>query len=178
MLATSRPRVFPKEFLNAYRIANFDELKWEVGLYKVMRRDGRPMEHKDRGELKEIFWNYFFSNKPKCKGYRFIADVSADTVIVPATWEIPEEFSCGDHIVRFEDRRTVGLRSADRRLVEALLREGIKGHFKFNRNSSELGDLWQDFGRFCQAPIAEEGDEYCVSRRFDAAISFFLVIIG
>ena len=35
-----------------------------------------------------------------------------------------------------------------RRVISGILREAIKAHFK-NHHSDLLGDLWQDYDRFC-----------------------------
>ena len=46
----------PSEFLNAYAVENVERLSWDVALYKVERPDGKPLEHAERGQIKNALW--------------------------------------------------------------------------------------------------------------------------
>jgi hypothetical protein len=169
-----RRAALPEEFLNAYKITNFNNIEWDVSIYRAERKNNRPTSHIERGEIKNALWSYYFKNKAKCRGYKFVADINEVTVVVPSSWQVPEIFSEGDFNISLVETRTVKLSKADRKISEAILREGIKSIFKFNRGANgELGELWQDFGKFCQAPVANADDDFCVSRRFNASVKVF-----
>jgi hypothetical protein len=57
--------------------------------------------------------------------------------------------------------------SSDRPIVEGILRDAIKLHFK-NNQSCDLGPLWQDYNAFCQYPT-ESGEQYIMCRRFECS---------
>ena len=163
----------PDEFLNAYQISNTGDLGWDVSIYRVERKDKSPQTHLDRGDLKGVMWDYYFhkDNKLKCRGYKFIIDIDPHTVVVPATWELPESFSFGDFNIKLVETKTVDLSPANQKMAMAILKEGLKTHFKFKRKEAVgLGNLWQDYDKFCQQPILDADGEFCVSRRFETAV--------
>lgn len=163
----------PDEFLNAYQISNTSDVEWEVSIYRVERKDKSQQSHLDRGDVKGVMWDYYFykDNKLKCRGHKFIIDIDPQTVVVPATWELPESFSFGDFNIKLVETKTVDLSPANQKIAAAILKEGLKTHFKFKRKEAVgLGNLWQDYDKFCQQPIADANGEFCVSRRFETAV--------
>lgn len=69
--------------------------------------------------------------------------------------------------------RTV-LASADvlehQSIVSGIIREGVKNRFKEDGASAELGELWQYFGDFCEAPRVESDSQFCTCRRFSTGV--------
>ncbi|HEX8286979.1 MAG TPA: hypothetical protein VF556_03230 [Pyrinomonadaceae bacterium] len=172
-IINSRLSALPDEFLNAYQISNTEELYWDVSIYKVERKDKSLQSHLDRGEVKRVMWDYYFANKMKCGGrYKFIIDIDPQTVVIPATWELSESFSFGNFNITLIETKTVDLSPKNQKIAIAILKEGLKTHFKFNRKQAvgHLGNLWQDFDKFCQEPIPDADGEFCISRRFETAV--------
>jgi len=159
-------RVLPENFLNAYELINPDDFEWRVTTYRFVRTDKGRQTHKDRGEIKKAMWDLFRQHKARCHGDRFVIDTDAFTVAVPEGWDIPTPTVQGEYEVTRE--RTFLAKADDPRsqaVVAGLIREGLKRYFK-NNYSEDLGDLWQDYDRFCQAPNERVDNDYSLCRRF------------
>ena len=160
--------VLPAEFLNAYDIANVAELSWPVRIYKVRPANGAPPTHSDRGSAKNVMWRLRELNRSACSGYGFVLDVNPDTVAIPEAWQIPAQATIVDGFVVDFQRSLDALASqpSHQAIIKGLIRDGLKMHFKDNP-SEVLGDLWQDFGLFCQMPDQHADTEFFFCRRFD-----------
>lgn len=161
------------ESLNAYDIANASKLEWQVRVYSVRPAHGHSADHRKRGDAKNAIWALRKENAGQCSGWGFVVDVDATKVVVPDTWRIPADgVEVDGLIVTFEETLTASVSNpAHRRIVEGIIREGLKKHFKGNV-SDELGDLWQDFNSFCQSPVYSDADEFAFCRRFSPFAKF------
>lgn len=158
----------PDTFLSCYEVANPADLRWGVRLYKV-RRAGVQPSHAERGEAKQVIWAVFKKHKHMCKGYGFVIDVDEETVAVSSDWNLPSDVEEGGFQVTFDRALTTDPNDPSHRaIIAGILREAIKTRFK-NTFSDALGELWQDFDRFCQVPQFENGAEYHFCRKFGAA---------
>lgn len=158
----------PRVFLNCYEIVDPSSLRWSVGLYKVRRTDGVNLAHSHRGVVKQSVWDLKKKNPGLCPGYGFVVDVDAETAAVPGNWKLPSGVVEGGHRVTFGEKiETDPENPSHRKVIEGILREAVKKHFKDNQ-SNTLGALWQDYDRFCQAPAPEgSGDEeFLFCRKF------------
>jgi hypothetical protein len=165
--ATAPASGLPETFLSCYEIANADAIRWGVRLYKVRRAGGQP-SHAERGEAKQAIWNLWKKNKALCRGYGFVIDVDEETVAVSADWNLPDAQKGDFHVTYDRALTTDPGDPAHRVLLAGILREAIKARFK-NTPSDALGELWQDYDRFCQVPQFEKGQEYHFCRKFGAA---------
>jgi hypothetical protein len=166
--ATPPVSSLPETFLSCYEIVNADALRWGVRLYKV-RRDGVAPSHAERGAAKQIIWSLWKKNKGLCKGYSFVLDVDEETVAVSSDWNLPGDVQEGDCHVTFDRALTTDPNDPTHRgLIAGILREAIKSRFK-NTPSDALGELWQDYDRFCRVPQFENGEDYHFCRKFGAA---------
>jgi hypothetical protein len=158
----------PQTFLSCYEITNADALRWGVRLYKV-RRVGAQPTHAERGEAKQAIWALYKKHKNLCKGYGFVIDVDEEIVAVPADWNLPSDVQEGEFQIAFDRALTTNPNEPSHRgLIAGILREAIKTRFK-NATSATLGELWQDFDRFCQVPQFENDVDYHFCRKFGAA---------
>jgi hypothetical protein len=158
----------PDEFLNAYLICNATDLRWPVRLYSVRPANGEAAAHEERGSAKNAIWRLRENNRAACRGFGFVVDVNAETVAIPADWQIPAANVELDGLV-IDFQASLVASTAEprhRAIVEGILREAIKRHFKDNQ-SADLGCLWQDFGAFCQMPNYAVDGEFLFCRRFD-----------
>lgn len=159
-------QALPENFLNAYEIVNPKDMGWDVTTYRFLRTDRGRQTHEDRGEIKKAMWDLFRQHKARCHGERFVIDTDAFTVAVPEGWDIPTPAVYGEYevtrgstfVARWDEPRSQAV-------VAGIIREGLRRHFK-NNYSEELGDLWQDYDRFCQAPNEKVDNEYSLCRRF------------
>src|SRR5262245_17541502 len=83
----SKSPELPDIFLPCYEIVNKDDLRWNVRSYKVLNINGRQ-SHADRGDAKQVIWSLRKQHSSLCRGYGFVVDVDAETVIVPSTWQL------------------------------------------------------------------------------------------
>lgn len=162
-------------FLNAYSIINADQLSWEVNLYRVQYLNEFSQDHEDRGSIKDVMWQLRKKYASQCRGYGFILDVDKDLVVVPKAWKFPAQETISSYKVTFEKTFVANAAAKNDRLSQkaahSIIREGIKKHFKENRDSTELGKLWQDGNYFCQKPTRQEKtDYYYLSRRFTPSV--------
>src|SRR4030095_6935851 len=166
---TADPTRLPDSFLSCYEIMNPESLVWLVRLYKVVRVDGSGQSHGDRGEIKQAVWELRKKYLNLCRGYGFVVDVDEETVAIPAGWELPSGEQVGDYWVTLDQTVTTNHEiQAHRWIISGILRDAIKRHFKDN-HSDVLGDLWQDYDRFCQVPSALGDSEFPFCRRFGVA---------
>ena len=159
----------PAHFLNAYPIQNSSWLSWPVNVYDVELMGSKAQGHERRREIKDAIWELRNRNKAQCKGLGFVVDVNARHVAVPADWNLPVPIANEKYSVRLERSLIAG--ASDRKaraIVEGILRESIKMHFKKNA-SSVLGDLWQDYDSFCQYPTPSD-EQYIICRRFNFGV--------
>jgi hypothetical protein len=160
-----RAAVAPASFLNAYEIINAGGLSWPVNIYAVDLKDGEPQTHDKRGKLRDIIWELRKQHANLCKGAGFVVDISPRLVAVPAGWRLPVPINTTEYSLSLQRSYTARPGEAsDCLIVEGILREAIKWHFK-NSASQDLGRLWQDYGDFCQYPV-ESGEQYLMCRRF------------
>ena len=160
--------------LNAYEILNLSDLTWDVRLYSVRPANGKKAIHGERGSAKNAFWGLRKQNPGTCSGYGFVIDVNPTTLAVPSQWRVPAaDIEIDGFNFSFRETITVSpLGSAfHRSVVEGIVRESIKNHFK-NQASDELGHLWQEYNSFCQAPVFKPGDEFAFCRRFSPTAKF------
>ncbi len=170
-LSNNTSNSLPAEFLNAYEILNATDLKWDVALYEVRPTSGRVPSHEKRGDIKQVLWKLLSKYKDHCRGYGFILDVEKTTVAIPAAWEIPSPLQIDGYTVTRQRNITVCPGEARyRSIATGLIREGLKKHFKDNRSSQELGNLWQDFNAFCQSPTETEYENWNFCRKFRPSI--------
>lgn len=163
------PIQLPDNFLNGYEITNPEFLAWSVRLYKVIRADGAGQSHGDRGEIKQAIWDLRRKHSSLCRRYGFVVDVDKETVAVSTVWELPSGEQIGDYRVTLDQTLTTDPVSlAHRGIISGILREAIKRHFKDNP-SDVLGNLWQDYDRFCQVPPALGDTEFHFCRRLGVA---------
>ena len=159
----------PEYFLSCYEVANPTSLAWPARLYRVVRADGSGQAHGERGEIKQAIWDLRKNYSKLCRGYGFVVDIDETTVAVPASWELPSGEQVGDfRVILGQTVTTDPMRMAHRRIIAGILREAIKAHFKINR-SAVLGDLWQDYDRFCQVPCERGDTEFHFCRRLGVA---------
>jgi hypothetical protein len=164
-LATPVAPSFLASFLNGYLILNSSWLSWEVNVYDVELLGPEVQGQDRRGEIRNAIWDLWRQHKAQCKGLGFVVDISARQVAVPAEWNLPCPIATEKYSVRLESSFTA--RATDRKarpIVEGILRESIKMHFK-GKTSPDLGDLWRDFDSFCQYPIPS-GEQFIMCRRF------------
>ncbi|MBL8077829.1 MAG: hypothetical protein JNM55_07700 [Anaerolineales bacterium] len=151
------------EYLNAFRILNPESLIWSVSTYSIVPING-DTSHSDRGKIKNLAWELRSAYKSQCKGLGFILDIDEFTIVTPSTWQFPkiEDFN-GYRVTPDLTFQTDPNDSEHRRIIAGILREGIKLQFK-QEPSNILGDLWQDYGNFCQMPDQNLQDQeviYC-----------------
>jgi hypothetical protein len=140
-----------------------------VRLYKVIRADGSGQSHGDRSEIKQAIWELWRKHARLCRGYGFVVDVNQETVAVPAYWELPSGKQVGDYWVTLGQTVTTDpMIQAHRGIISGILGEAIKRHFKDNP-SDILGNLWQDYDRFCQVPSEPDDSKFHFCRRLGAA---------
>ena len=162
----TRQQALPANFLNAYEITNPNELEWRVVTYRLERTDGVPQTHKERNDLKDAMWSLYRQHRDRCRGYGFVIDVNEYTVAVPEGWDIPSPTTFGPFAVT-RDREFTAKASDPRSqtVVAGIIREALKRHFK-NNHCETLGDLWQDYDKFCQTPGGVADGDYSMCRRF------------
>jgi hypothetical protein len=159
----------PETFLSCYEILDADALRWNVRLYKARRIDGAAQGHADRGDVKQAIWGLRKKNPGLCRGYGFVIDVDAETAAVPSNWELPARGESDGYIVTLDKTfRTDPSNRSHRKVIAGILREAAKKQFKENR-SDQLGTLWQDYDRFCQAPEGPLDGDYLFCRKFGFA---------
>lgn len=164
--AEAQDRALPANFLNAYEITNPHELEWRVATYRLTRTDGVRQTHEDRSDLKNAMWSLYRQHRDRCHGYGFVVDINERMVAVPEGWDIPSPATFGPYEVTRE--REFVAKASDPRgeaVVAGIIREGLKRHIKGN-HCEALGDLWQDYDRFCQVPGGTVDGEYSMCRRF------------
>jgi hypothetical protein len=157
--------VAPASFLNAYEIINAADLSWPVNIYAVDLKDGEPQTHDKRGKVRDIIWKLRKQHANLCKRAGFVVDISPRLVAVPAGWNLPVPINTTEYSVSLQRCYSAqASEEGDRPIVEGILRDAIKWHFKSNA-SLDLGPLWQDYNDFCQYPI-ESPEQYLMCRRF------------
>jgi hypothetical protein len=171
---TTRQIRLPDSFLTCYEVTNEESLAWPTRLYKVVRTDGAAQSHAQHGEIKQVLWELRKKHSGLCRGYGFVVDADEETVAVPESWELPSGEQVGDYRVTLGQIVTTDpANPAHRAVISGILREAIKRHFK-NGPSGVLGDLWQDYDRFCQAPSDLGDSDFYFCRRFGRAGPSFL----
>jgi hypothetical protein len=163
-------RSLPQCFLNCYDILQPETLSWPVNIYAVDLKTFTVQNHQSRGDIKNVIWDL---RKGKCRadchGYGFVVDFTPRLVAVPEAWKLPVPIETGEYKVTCADSLTAcAADPGSHAIVLGILRDGIKRHFK-ETASPELGDLWQDYGHFCQCPSRSNGDGCLMCRRFRAA---------
>ena len=157
----------PETFLNCYEITNPDALRWGARLYKV-RRANRDASHAQRGQAKDILYKLRYKHRDLCPGYGFIVDFDPETVAVPVAWNLPSEMREAEFVVTFDRFVTTDPKDrAHRLLIAGILRDAIKQVFKKN-DTDHLGELWQNFDRFCQTPHWRDSRRFHFCRNFVA----------
>lgn len=160
---------------NAYDVSNVSELRWPIRVYSVQPANGRVADHGDRGSAKNAIWLLRKQHAGQCRGWGFVVDVDATTVVIPQEWEIPADGVEVDGLLIRYERSIVA--SADtpshKKIVQGIIREGLKKHFKENV-SDALGFLWQDFNSFCQLPDYSEDQDHAFCRRFSATAKYLM----
>lgn len=151
------------EHLNAYRILYPERLVWSISTYKIIPINGDPSQA-DRGKIKNLAWELRSIYKDQCRGLGFIIDIDESTVATLSTWEFPriEDFN-GYRVLPDRTFQTDPKNPEHRKIITGILREGVKLQFK-NEPSDVLGNLWQDYGNFCQMPgkfAADQDVVYC-----------------
>ena len=155
----------PGSFLNCYEVMNPASLMWPVRLYKAVRAYGLRQSHDDRAEIKQAIWHLRKQHASLCRGLGFVVDVDEETVAIPTAWELPSGEQVGDYRVTLEQTVTTDpMRVAHRGIIAGILREAVKARLK-NHRSNVLGDLWQDFNRFCQVPSVLDDTEFHFCRQ-------------
>ena len=156
-----------KVCVNAYSITGTDELSWRVRQYSVRSLDGRTLTQEHRGRMKNAAFALRRAHASQCRGYGFVIDVDAQTIVLPATWQIP---AGAEHEgLAFESVLEVTANASNPThdlIVGGIMREAMKRHIK-DTNSPKLGPLWQDFGRFCQMPDWRANNRVAHCRAFD-----------
>lgn len=157
---------FPDYFFNCFEIANPDQLAWDVNAYTFTRIDDQELTHKDRSNFINSIWELRKQYKDKCPGYSFVTDIDEQTVVVSSKWDIPSGIEIGDYYITYDQTFTTQANNPEHHyVIQRILSEAIKKHFKDNPNSS-LGSLWQDFKSFCQIPDFSEKEDFLFCRRF------------
>jgi hypothetical protein len=157
-------------FLNAYELLNSKDLCWPVNIYAVEFKNGSRQTQENRSEIKNIGWLLKKQFRSQCPGYGYVIDLTPKWIVVPAAWTFPGPIDTPEYAVSLVKSRNAESSDREGRLiVSAILREGIKRHFK-EGTSDDLGDLWQDFDAFCQYPSAITDDEYLICRKFSYAV--------
>ncbi len=152
--------------LNAFRIENAHRMRWDVSLYKIVPTGDGESQHADRGAIKNAIWNLRKLHRDRCRGYGSVVDVDEQTVAIPAAWDIPAYDDFAGFSVTPQQTLTVSPNDPEHHaIVSGLLRDGVRKHFKDHR-SGLLGDLWQDYGDFCQMPDQADGGRYVFCRKF------------
>jgi hypothetical protein len=162
----AQDQALPANFLNAYEITNPQELEWRVATYRLARTDGVRQTHEERSDLKGAMWSLYRQHRNRCHGFGFVVDINEHTVAVPEGWDIPSPTTFGPYDVTRE--REFVAKASDPRsqaVIAGVIREGLKRHFKDN-HCEALGDLWQDYDKFCQTPGGTADGEYSMCRRF------------
>lgn len=173
MTFVTQDPALPADFLNCYEIQNVGSLVWPVNLYSVRRSDRTKARHEDRSVLKDLFFELRRKHSSRCKGYGFICDTDAESVVIPAEWKIPDLTDYNGYDVNFSHTFLVkGSDPYHQQIIVAIIREGLKKHFKENLRSRELGYLWQDFGSFCQMPTETTENGYSLCRRFNTSVRY------
>lgn len=74
-----------------YSILGLENLSWEVATYTVFPLDNHKVDHKDRGNIKNVMWDLRAQHRALCPGYGFVIDVDEVTVAIPQRWDIPRQ---------------------------------------------------------------------------------------
>ena len=160
--------------LNAFEVLNLADLTWDVRLYHVRPVDGKKAIHGERGSAKNAFWGLRKQYASRCTGFGFVIDVSPTILAVSANWQVPADDVLVDgFVLRYKESITTSVLGSTfhRKIVEGIIREAIKNHFK-NNSSTELGELWQEYNSFCQSPSFDRGEEFAHCRRFNPVAKF------
>lgn len=157
----------PARFLNAYAITNIDEIRIPVRTYSVQSVQSGESKL-DRSAVKGFGWDLFREYRSRCAGPRFVIDVNDRVLAVPAGWQLPSGARIAGLEAVLEDEFLVNPFDPNHhRIMEGLVREGVKQHFK-NCHCRHLGPLWTDFDKFCQMPDLQRDEDFLMCRRFQA----------
>jgi len=156
------------EVLNAFAIANGEQLRWKANIYRFKPLRGKPEE--PRKAIREAAWAARKAHGSLCSGYSFVVEIDDERVAVSPNWKFLEGLRVNDFEVSLQE--VVEIDASNRRFTPAfarIIKDGIKTHFKENA-AAILGPLWQDFNSFCETPtgkddITKAGFIFC--RRFD-----------
>jgi hypothetical protein len=155
-----------KVCLNAYTLRDVEALSWPVRRYSVTRRDGFALEHSERGSLKDAAYALRRQYQSRCRGWGFILDIDARTVVLPGAWQLPSRAETEELLFELAGEFTAHTHTPEHdAIVSGILREALKKHTK-DTPFTALGPLWQDFGRFCQAPQFGTAERYAFCRSF------------
>ncbi len=166
---TVQPDVFPPLFLNCYALTDPSQLEWPVRTYKIVREDGQPQSHTDRGAAKNVIWKLRKKHASRCKGFGFVIDLNEGLVAVPESWDLPPSSQVENHVVTLDEQFTTNASEPRfQHIISGILREAVKTHFK-NNSPTGLGELWQDYNQFCQMPNEDESGDYLWCRRIGVA---------
>lgn len=166
-------RPLPATFLSCYEIVNRQALRWDVRAYRLRHVRGER-SHAQRGDAKQAIWALRKRHPALCRGYGFVVDVDEETVFVPSTWNLPSGVREGDFDISLAAEFTTDPDDPrHRRVIAGIIRETIRLRFKRVRND-DLGDLWQDYDRFCQVPPRHATTEFHFCRRFGAVARFLV----
>ncbi len=142
------------EVLNAFTIANRDQLRWKASIYRFKPLHGKPDE--PRKAIREAAWAARKAPGSLCSGYSFVIEIGDERVAVLPNWKFAEGLRVNDFEVRLEE--VVDIDSINKRFATAFARivqEGIKTHFK-EHASEVIGPVWQDFNSFCETPTGKD----------------------
>jgi hypothetical protein len=113
------------EFLNAYLISNAMDFRWPVRLYSVNPASGESAAHEERGRAKNAIWRLRENHRTTCRGFGFVVDVNAETVAIPADWQIPAaEVEVDGSLIDFQTALVTSTgEPRHRTIIEGILRE-------------------------------------------------------
>lgn len=148
---------------NAFEIVNPHEFAWEVAFYRVTSKTKKVT----RSVAKNAAWEARERNKGRgAKGLGYIVDIADDQVVVPAAWSFDERQIYDGCSLRREETQTVrpGPHS-NPNLVCRILEDAMRWHFR-KTGGAQFGQLWRDYGDFCQMPPASHGRKNANNPRF------------
>lgn len=158
----------PLTFLNAYPLLGVNRMEWAVSTYRFTSNGNPAADHEDRGLLKNLMWKARERYKSACRGYGFVVDLDRQRVAVPQSWRLPYNLAIDGYDMQLSKQYVAHASDPrDYQLVEGIFREAFKKHFK-SESSAELGDLWQDYGSFCQMP--KSGRDFLFCRKYTVSL--------
>lgn len=158
----------PQILLNGYEIGFPQGFGLPVNTYVLQPTSaGTTPAHAGRGDIVSAMWDYWRENKHHCNGRdRFVLDVGADRVAVPAGWQLP---NCHEFVgYSINEETSYSAIPADPEHHAVLCRaiqDSIKKALR-DGSSDVLGPLWRCFGDYCQMPFSKSASDFQFCRRF------------